>query len=166
MVANGGKSRSLAQAMRDAGYSESYARNPQKIKQTRAWREYLEEAMPDETLASIHLNLLKSYKIGKLLVSRKLSDKEITLLFGRVGYKVVSIERKGASAKATFVKPDNSARISALDLAYKIKGKYKQQVVVYNKYQNLSDTELDKIISSFGVKNGARRHHRVVLKKS
>jgi hypothetical protein len=74
---NGGNFR---KAIKEAGYSQKYANNPQRIINTKTWQEITEEALPDELLAIVHRALLVN--------------------------------------EATAIK--------ALDMAYKVKGRYKE----------------------------------------
>ena len=48
LAGNGGK---LGPAMREAGYSEDYVNNPQKLAKTKTWEELLEQYLPDDKLA-------------------------------------------------------------------------------------------------------------------
>jgi hypothetical protein len=74
---NGG---SLRKAIKDAGYSQKYADNPQRLISTKTWKELTEETLPDNLLVTIHRTLLLN----------------------------------------------ETTAIKALDLAYKIKGRYKE----------------------------------------
>ncbi|MES2416275.1 MAG: hypothetical protein V4504_01080 [Patescibacteria group bacterium] len=74
---NGGN---LRKAIKEAGYSQKYADNPQRLTTTQTWQEITDETFPDALLALVH---------------RKLLENEYTAL-------------------------------KALDLAYKLKGRYKE----------------------------------------
>lgn len=52
---SGNVGKSLGEAMREIGYSESYADNPQRLTRTTGWQELTEQLLPDEPL----LNRLK-----------------------------------------------------------------------------------------------------------
>lgn len=41
---------SLSKAMKDAGYSDAYAKNPQQLENTKTWDDLLDKYLPDETL--------------------------------------------------------------------------------------------------------------------
>lgn len=147
MVANGGKRRSLAQAMRDAGYSESYARNPQKIKKTEAWKEYLDEFIPDEKIALVHLSLLEAQRICRIAFPVCLTNNDIENIISSSGRKVVTIRRYRNRVSVAFSEPDVLAQIKALDLAYKIKGSYgKEDDTNLRPYSHLSDKQLATLI--------------------
>lgn len=151
MVANGGKTRSLAQSMREAGYSESYARNPQKIKRTQAWKEYLQEFIPDESIANTHRGLIEAKKLNRLDLPASLNDKDIKDLMVSIDKEIVNIVRNKKGVQVIFSEPDFSIRIRAVDLAYKVKGLYvdKSNDESHNEYAHLSDSELQRLITEY-----------------
>lgn len=51
---------SLGAAMRAAGYSETIARAPSKITQSKTWQELMDEFLPESLLAQKHNELLHS----------------------------------------------------------------------------------------------------------
>lgn len=58
-VENGGN---MSKAMRDAGYSANTAKTPQKLTESKAWTELVEEFLPDSLLTEKHLGLLNAVK--------------------------------------------------------------------------------------------------------
>ena len=56
-----GKSRTEAQALMNAEYSESYARSGQ-IKHTKGWQELMDQELPDNELLKVHKEGLKATK--------------------------------------------------------------------------------------------------------
>jgi hypothetical protein len=73
VVANGSP---MAVAMRKAGYSEAYARHPEKIKRTKTFQDLLDEHLPDDLLVTRHHDLVKS------------KDDNIGLRAVEAGYKI------------------------------------------------------------------------------
>lgn len=63
MMGNSGKPVSLAKAMKEVGYSDNYANNPQEIKKTRSWDILMKEVLNDELLAEKHSELLNKKEI-------------------------------------------------------------------------------------------------------
>ncbi|MEK7646498.1 MAG: hypothetical protein AAB381_02285 [Patescibacteria group bacterium] len=126
MVAKGGKPRSLAEAMREAGYSESYARNPQKIKHTKFWREYLQEFISDEKIVSVHTKLLEAQKLSTMDFPVLLTDEDLQSIFVSGGRQILTVERGENRVKVTFTEPDFSTRATAIDMAYKVRGLYQK----------------------------------------
>lgn len=88
VVENGGN---VSRAMIDVGYSPKTAENPQKLTQSKAWEEYLEEYLPDAKLMKVHEEGLEATKIH---TSHTEPDREV---------------------------PDYAVRHKYLDTAYKLK---------------------------------------------
>ncbi len=151
MVANGGKRRSLAQAMREAGYSESYARNPQKIKGTKAWQEYLEEYIPDEEVAVAHKALLGAQRVNRMEFPASMTDDEIAEIIASSGRTVLVLKRGKTSVSVAFAEPDFTTQVRAIDLAYKVKGLYKtsEADTPQSEYAHLSDDQLHTLIEQY-----------------
>lgn len=124
MVANGGKSPTFAQAMREAGYSENYARNPQKLKATKTWQELSQESMPDEEILKRHRELLSACKVETLEIPIEAYNHYTVSIHEEIGWKLIGQTVKGKTVRLMFAVPDNKAILSALDMAYKLKGAY------------------------------------------
>ena len=150
-IDNGGKRRSLGQSMREAGYSESYARNPHKIKQTKAWQEYLEDFIPDEQIANAHKTLLEAQRVGRMDFPVSLTNKEVTEVITSSGRIVLAIKRTKQGVGVSFTEPDFTTRARAVDLAYKVKGLYGESKVEnpHREYEHLSDEELEALIEQY-----------------
>jgi hypothetical protein len=151
MVANGGKRRSLAQAMREAGYSESYARNPQKIKETKTWQEYLDEYIPDEQVAVAHKALLGAQRVSRMEFPASLTDDEVAEIIASSGRSVLVLKRSKKTVSVAFAEPDFTTQVRAIDLAYKVKGLYKsgETEAAQSEYAHLSDEELHALIEQY-----------------
>jgi len=98
LVENGGN---VSKAMREAGYSKKTAINPKKLTESKAYQEILGNYLPDELLAQKHLELLNKEEV--ILKNNVTTGKIEAIYTGRV---------------------DTNAVKSALDMAYKLKGKY------------------------------------------
>lgn len=48
------KGHSVGKAMRDAGYSKTYANNPQSFKKKKSWQELLDKYLQPEKIAQVH----------------------------------------------------------------------------------------------------------------
>lgn len=115
---NGGKKKpSVAKAMRVAGYSKAYSRNPQKLKKNKTWNELMEEHLPDDFLAEKHKSLLNAKTIVKVTIK---------------GKRTVITEHE-----------DTDALGRGLDLAYKIKGKFKPIQVDIRSFVGWTPAELE-----------------------
>ena len=91
---------SVSAAMRESGYSPATAKNPDKLTGSQGWKQLMEEYLPDSLLAQKHKELLT---IGRK--KRKI----------RHGTTIEEIEEI-----------DTNAVKAGLDMAYKIKGAYKE----------------------------------------
>lgn len=166
MVANGGKQghKSISQTARDAGYSEAYIRSG-KLQKTKAWRELMDDAYPDEELLNIHHELLYASRLRHIQFPPNVKDKEIKELLESQGFTFSSTKRSKKVAIACFFTPDSSARFRALDMAYKIKGKYKHTPPAEQRpYKRLSDEELDQEIAE-ALANAVEAVTQITMKK-
>lgn len=95
MAENGGI---VSRAMEEAGYSHQTAKTPQKLTESKGWKELMEEYLPDEELGRVHQELL---------------NKRETI-----------IVRDGKDSHVELTDQPHSDAKSALDMAYKLKGVY------------------------------------------
>ncbi len=95
-----GKAPNKGKVLREVGYSEEVANHPQKVTESRAWDDLMEQYLPDSLLAKKHNELLKAKK----KTSIRIDDNIIT-----------STEEL-----------DVQAVKAGLDMAYKLKGKYEK----------------------------------------
>lgn len=144
---------SIGKAMREVGYSAKYANNPQKLTATKEWKDLVAEYMPDSLLAQTHKDLLGAGEIqhyvfpatikkvpvdnpdpniDQSMIARKedvdvISDEEIKNIVESVpGCKLIYIryEQFMGGKVAYFQAPDSKSRKDALDMAYKLSGRY------------------------------------------
>lgn len=153
---NGGKS--LSKAMRDAGYSESHASNPQKLKESKSWEELLEKYLPDKKLVQVHKDILDTRELIHEEYPHDIEDEEIEALVKSAKGKLKKIKEIGAIKHVWFWRVDRKAQAGALDLAYKIKGKHKAQLDANIKAEvdgkldlnlvNYADVDLDAVTNA------------------
>lgn len=148
MVENGGN---VSKAMRDAGFSDAYSKNPQKVTASKAFKELAEEYLPDTDLLHIHKRILAAHKLDHMIFPlgpkspdeteeevedesdqnvfeaerTNLTDDDISVMLKDVGCLVRKIVHVQQARHVYFWSPDNKARTNALELAYKIRGKIK-----------------------------------------
>jgi hypothetical protein len=89
MIGNGGN---MAKSMKEAGYSEAYADNPQKIKSTKTWEALLEEYLPDDLLTKVALEGLFAKRIQ---TSPTEGDREVEDYAVRQRYLETTLKMKG-----------------------------------------------------------------------
>jgi len=160
---NLGKGISLGDAMRREGYSESYANNPQQLRDTRSWDTLLKEELADGELMKVHRSLLNSTRLDHMvfppLSTKKkkkggeeteiVTDEMIIEFLESVDCKVKKIVHGEQARHVYFWSYDNQARDKALDKGYKLKGKYEPEQLNlkfagFNKAQ-LIDSIMSKI---------------------
>lgn len=121
---DGGKT-PIGKLMKKAGYSDAYAKNPNKLKNTLTWEDLMEKNLPDDLLSQRHNELLTAVTIGNYVFSISLTDDQIRdVVESAPGCKLIKIQRSSTSARAYFTAPDNKPRKDAIDMAYKLKNKY------------------------------------------
>jgi hypothetical protein len=107
-------SKSTGQILRESGYSDSVSKSPQRVTESKGWKELMEEYFPTEKVFRVHKRLL--------------NKKEI------VTYQGDYIKTRQPHSDVKY----------ALDMLYKLKGLYKDsEVVEDNPLKDWTDEELD-----------------------
>lgn len=171
IVENRGKS--VSNSMVEAGYSPKYAHNPNQFTKTKTFIELMDEYLPEEMIAKRHDELANAGEIahytfpavikdqsvdnpnkragGKIKAKRPvgecISDAEIKTIVESVpGCKLIYIKYDAfqGGKMAFYQAPDSRSRKDALDMAYKLRGKYapEQINITRRKYQDLTNEEL------------------------
>lgn len=126
VVENGGN---VSKAMIDAGYSLKTAHTPQKLTESKGWKELMDKYLPDEDVLRAHQEGLEANKV----ISARIVGKEAN------------------EQTDDFIEvPDHPTRLKAVELAYKVKKKGDVDLLanIQNNYFNLTDEQLDKLIES------------------
>jgi len=63
-VENGGN---VSKAMKQAGYSDAMAHNPQKLTESKAWPQLMEEFLSEESLAKAHKELMHAKRLDHMV---------------------------------------------------------------------------------------------------
>lgn len=145
-VGKGGKV-SISKEMRESGvYSESVSKNPEKLTGSKGWKELMERYLPDETLGAIHEELLNAKHLDHMVFppTAKLTDPEIKEYIEACGCKLRRISHGEQAIHVFFYAPDNRARKDALDMAFKLKGRY-APLRVYTEPDPLEDLPDDEL---------------------
>lgn len=82
----------VSKAMKEAGYSDAYASNPQQFKASKTWEELLEEYLPDELLTKVAVEGLFAKRIQ---TSPTEGDREVEDYAVRQRYLETSLKMKG-----------------------------------------------------------------------
>lgn len=125
-VENGGKSASAA--MREAGFSDAYAKNPQKLTATSTWDELLDKALPDSKLLTAHKKILNAQKLEHMVFPLGMEEADIKKLLNSTGCKPKQIKYGEQAIHVWYWSPDMKAQAKAIEMGYNLKGKLKQKV--------------------------------------
>lgn len=136
----------VSAALREAGYKEGYAKNPQDFKKTKAYKtmaEALLHTLPRYEIAKRHVALLNAEQLRPINFDFKMKDAEVIKAFTEKGYRVMNIKRSMNTATAFVFVPENDIRKGALDLIYKVLGDYAaEKLEVLDPLRMMSDEEL------------------------
>lgn len=123
------KGSSITKAMVKADYAVSTSKRTNKLTRTKGWEELTKNFLSDEELVKKHNEQLNSSKHSKLYFDIDDEDSLIEDVCKKLGVELLYIKNnKDKSGKTANVKaPDFFFRDLAIDKAYKIKGKYKNE---------------------------------------
>lgn len=117
-----GKAASVA--MREAGYSEGTSRNPINLTSSKAFRELIDDVLPEEFVTQTHASLLRASKIEHMVFPTDIEDEEITDLLKNNGCLVQKIKHLEQGTHVWYFIPDGFSRRAGVDMAYKLRGSY------------------------------------------
>ena len=100
MVENGGR---MSPAMKQAGYSEAYAKHPEKLRRTKTWEQLLDEYLPDDKLIRI-----VNEGLSATIVKTSLTEPNRTVpdFAVRHRYLETSLKMRGKLIERTDIKSD------------------------------------------------------------
>lgn len=125
------------------GYSPSYAQQVSRVRSSKSFAALLEEYMPDDEVLEQHNDLMRSRKLDHMIFPSTIEDEEIAQLLADVNCVLRKVVHNAQAKHAYFWSPDNRARKDALDMIYKLKGKYApEKFEDVSPYKNLSTSEL------------------------
>ena len=137
--------RNKGEAMKIAGYSENTAKAPTKMTESKGWQELMDKYLPDNDLAIRHKELLNATRLEHMVFPKSVKDKEIKSLLESVNCNVRKIQHGDQANHVWFWAKDNIALKSALDLAYKLKGKYSaEKIKIIDDNDEKTDEELNR----------------------
>lgn len=141
MVEKGG---SLRKNIKDAGYSQKIADNPQQLLKSKSFQQLLDDVMPEYEVANLHKYLLKKKDLTYKTFPIKMSDFMIKSLFQKAGVEIIKIYKdEKINKKVYFLVRDEDVLQKAIDMYYKVKGSYApQKFSLEDPYENMTDEEL------------------------
>ena len=92
----------IGRILREAGYSESVAKSPQRVTERKGWQELMSKHFPNENIAKLHKELL--------------NKKEVFVI----------------DKKVVYGKQPHSDTKGVLDMTYKLKGKYSKERIEHS----------------------------------
>jgi hypothetical protein len=125
MVENGGTDspKSKGEILREAGYSEAIANNPSKVIEADGFKSLMEEFLPDDETLQTHKKVLRATKVEHMVFPLAMEDEEIIDLLEDAGCTVKKFKHGETATHVWFWADDNSVRLKAVELAYKVKGR-------------------------------------------
>ena len=114
----------ITKTMRDVGYAENTIENPKNLTDSIGWQELMKKNISDETLSKKHKELLNATRLEHMVFPIATSDEDIKKLLKSVNCNVRKIQHGEQANHVWFWAKDNNALKNALDMAYKLKGKY------------------------------------------
>lgn len=132
-------------AMLEAGYSQSYADNPQMIKSSKSFTQILDEVMPDTLVLAQHNSMLNARRLDHMTFPVNMEDDDIAELLSEVNCVLRKVVHGVQAKHVYFWSKDNRAIKDALDMVYKLKGKYApEKFQDVSKYAGMSTQDLIK----------------------
>lgn len=119
--------KTMGQLLIEAGYSKSVSESPQRVTESKSWKDLLEEYLPDNDLMVAHKKLLNKQEY-------------------------IAIGKKGEREVIPTGEIDPQAVGKGLDMAYKLKGRYAPEKIdvrsMLSEFDEVSDDELSVKVKS------------------
>lgn len=151
---------SMAEAMRKAGYSEAYARNPQLVKETEGFSEIFNKYVSDELIAKATREMVNYRQPVMYQFSEDMEEEQLHKVLKKMGFKksqyhCIKVKEvkiiKGQPVEIGYwgvygSKPSGLVIPKGVDIAMKGKGYYAPDKIAFTDTEgkNLVPTELDK----------------------
>lgn len=136
----------LGKIMVEEGYDETTAKKPMNMKKTKTWQELMDSYIPDTLVAKTHKELFSAAMLDHFVFPVNMDDKLIKATIESIkGCKLQKIVHGEKAKHAYYWIPNTKARKDAVDLAYKIRGRFAPTEIKVSPLQKLSDEELAAI---------------------
>lgn len=119
----------MSKAMIESGYSPKTAKNPQQLTRSRGWMELMERCFPDQDIAKTHQQLLHHSIPTVLKLPLGTPEEGIREMFEKLpGFKIIGIHDSSKNTLVDYIAPDPGTRSRALEMAYKLKGRFIEKI--------------------------------------
>ncbi len=151
---------SMAEAMRKAGYSEAYARNPQLVKETEGFSEIFNKYVSDELIAKATREMVNYRQPVMYQFSEDMEEEQLHKVLKKMGFKksqyhCIKVKEvkiiKGQPVEIGYwgvygSKPSGLVIPKGVDIAMKGKGYYAPDKIAFTDTQGntLAPSEVDK----------------------
>ena len=117
--------------------------------ESKGFQEQLRELLPEKEVLKAHSGLLKASVIQHHNFPMIEKNELIKRIIKQAGCEIISIKAiKVIKARiAYYFAPDNKSRKEAIDMYYKLTGRYAAQEVKIGRLDDLTDEELDEILA-------------------
>lgn len=130
--------------LRESGYSKSTSEKPKRVTASKGFNELMEEYLPEQDVARVHRELLHSNELQNYIFPLSLDDKEIQHIVESVsGCRLIRIKKLHTSKYAYYWAPKPMARKDGIDMAYKLRGKYKPTQLEVRTFVGWTPKELE-----------------------
>ena len=137
---------SVSKAMRKVGYSPWTSAMPQRITRHPSWPALVKEYFPDELVAEVHGGLIKSESVETIMFPLNVSDEKISEILSMVsGCEFLYSQKSGGKKLVYYTAPQNIARKLAIELVYKLKGRFAPQDLNLH-FEDMSEEQLVNFI--------------------
>ena len=146
--------KSMGAAMVEAGYSKHTANRPSDVTTSMAWRVLMDQYLPDEYIVAKHLELSEASKLEHLSVpfgGESMPSLDEVRQLVEVIPSAVYLGHSVAEAfgqrqlRIIYLAPDYRSRKDAIDLAYRLRGRFESAKREQTKDLHFSLSELRKM---------------------
>ena len=134
----------MTQAMKDAGYSDSYARSSTHLTKGKSWNALVKEFFPSSKILAKHEELLNAKKVRAISFPKQTPEKDAIDLCIQCGFEPTSTAQFLGQLWVYCIVPNGDIQDKALDKLYKISGRYKETLTIddTDKYRLMPDSDL------------------------